>query len=226
MRLPNHIAIIMDGNGRWGVKKYKNRILGHEHGIKNIKPIIKFLINKKIKNLTLYAFSKDNFLKRNRKEVKNLFLLLEKYLDENKDFFINNKINLNFIGERNGLPKKTRKIILKANKNFKQKKNNLLLNIAFNYSSKSEIINSCKEILKKNIKINQENLSKNLYTSSSQDPELIIRTGGYQRLSDFLLWQASYSEIYFVKKLWPDFKTRDLNIILKKFDRIKRNFGA
>lgn len=226
MKSPNHIAIIMDGNGRWGMEKNKNRIIGHQEGVKNIKPIINFFLKKKINYLTLYAFSRDNFLKRKNKEVKKLFLLLEKYLNENKDFFIINKIKLNFIGEKKGLPKNIKKIIRDSNTNFNFKKNNLYLNIAFNYSSKLEIISSIKKIINKKLSINIKNLSANLYTFISKDPEIIIRTGGYQRLSDFLLWQAAYSEIFFVKKLWPDFKVKDLELILKKFNKIKRNFGA
>lgn len=226
MILPNHVAIIMDGNGRWGVKKYNNRLIGHQYGIKNIKNIINFFLLKKIKNVTLYAFSHDNFCKRKKKEINNIFDLLEKYLGANKNFFIERKINLNFIGERKGLPSKIKKIINQPQKGLKFSKSNLKLNIAFNYSSKLEIITAIKKVLIKKNKINIKNISKNLYTWKSNDPDLIIRTGGHNRLSDFLLWQSAYTEIFFIKKLWPDFKVRDLNIILKKYQKITQNFGS
>ena len=226
MKSPNHIAIIMDGNGRWGIKKYSNRLVGHEYGVKNIKFVINYFLKKKIKNLTLFALSSDNLRKRSYKEIRNIFLLLEKYLDTNVEFFTKNKIKLNFIGETKNLSIRIRKIILKYNKitNFKKKK--LLINIAFNYSSKQEIVHSCKQILKNKEDLNLKNIEKNLYTSPIKDPEILIRTGGFARLSDFLLWQCSYSEIFFVKKLWPDFKITDLDLIIKKFLKLKRKFGS
>ena len=226
MKSPNHIAIIMDGNGRWGIKKYGNRLIGHEFGVKNIKTIINFCLKNKIKNLTLFALSSDNLKKRNKKEIKNLFLLLEDYLKKNINLFKEKKIKINFIGESKNLSKKVKSII----KHYSDKTNlyikNLQINIAFNYSSKQEIINSCKKVIKNKKSINQRNIFKFLYTSPTKDPEILIRTGGYFRLSDFLLWQCSYTEIFFVKKLWPDFKSTDLNLIIKKFKKLKRNFGA
>ena len=225
MKPPNHIAIIMDGNGRWGLKKHNSRLIGHEQGVDNIKSIIKFILAAKIKNLTLYALSYDNLQKRNKKEINNLFYIFDKYFHENNKFFYTNNIALNFIGEKKNIPKKINKIIV-CNRNKKLKKINLRLNIAFNYSAKKEIINSIKKILKKNKVINEINLSKNLYTNESGDPDILIRTGGYKRLSDFLLWQSSYTELFFVKKLWPDFKSNDLKLILSKYRNLKRNFGS
>ena len=225
MKLPNHIAIIMDGNGRWGLKKYNSRLLGHEHGIKNIKPLVNFFLKKKIKNLTLYALSFDNLKKRSKKEISNLFDILQKYLIKNEEYFTYNKICLNFIGEKQNIPKKIKGLINKFNKK-KLKKINLRLNIAFNYSSRKEIIYSVKKIYKKTNKINENSLSKNLLTHKSGDPSILIRTGGFQRLSDFLLWQLSYTELFFPKKLWPDFKIKDLKKILIDFNKVKRNFGS
>jgi len=226
MSSPNHIAIIMDGNGRWGQKNLKNRLLGHQAGIKNLKTIINFFLKNKIKNLTLFALSRDNLLKRNQKELKNIFNLLEKYLTDNQNFFISNKINLKIMGETNNLPEKIKKIIKSSNIKYSFKSNNLKLHIAFNYSSKIEIINAVKKIKPNKGKITLKNVEKKLYTHPVNDPDLIIRTGGRKRLSDFLLWQASYSEIFFVNTLWPDFKIRNLKDIINKFKKVKKNYGA
>ena len=226
MTNPNHIAIIMDGNGRWGKKKFNNRLAGHRKGIENIKSILEFVLLKKINHLTLYAFSRDNFLKRGKNEINNIFLLLEKYLKKDKEFFEKNKIRLNFIGEKTGLPKNIKTLINKSNISFNLKRKKLTLNIAFNYSSKIEILNSIKKIIQKKKKITEKNVSLNLYTANSKNPDLVVRTGGYKRLSNFLLWQSAYSEFFFMDKLWPDFKKKDLNEIIKKFKKTKRNFGA
>jgi len=226
MKNPNHIAIIMDGNGRWGKKKFNNRSSGHKKGIENIKTVLDYILLKKIKHLTLYAFSRDNLLNRRKNEINNIFHLLEKYLKKNKEFFEKNKIKLNFIGEKSGLPKNIKNLIKNANRVFDINRKKLTLNIAFNYSSKLEILNSIKKIIFNKKKISEKNISLNLYTAKSKNPDLIIRTGGYKRLSNFLLWQSAYSELFFVDKLWPDFKKRDLNEIIKKYKKIKRNFGA
>lgn len=226
MRKPENIAIIMDGNGRWGKKNLKNRLLGHQAGVKNIKAIIDFFLKNKIRYLTLFALSRDNFLKRKKNEINNIFRLLEKYLLENQNFFINNKINLRFIGEKVNLPKKIKQLIIDSNKKFNFKYYNLNLKIAFNYSSKIEIINAIKKIYSNKEQVTLKNFEKELYTYPANNPDLIIRTGGHKRLSDFLLWQSSYSEIYFVNTLWPDFKVRDLKKIIKKFERVKKNYGS
>ena len=226
MKNPNHIAIIMDGNGRWGKKKFNNRLAGHRKGIENIKSITEFVLLKKINHLTLYAFSRDNFLNRRKNEINNIFYLLEKYLKKNKEFFEKNKIRLNFIGEKKGLPKNIKNLINKSNISLNLKRKKLTLNIAFNYSSKLEILNSIKKIIQKKKKLTEKNISLNLYTVKSKNPDLVVRTGGYKRLSDFLLWQSAYSEFFFIDKLWPDFTKRDLNEIIEKFKKTKRNFGA
>ena len=226
MTNPKHIAIIMDGNGRWGLRKYKSRLAGHKYGVENIKPIIEFLIKKKIRNLTIYAFSRDNFNNRKKNEVLNLFSLFKKYLEKNINYFKKKKIKLKFIGETSKLPSDITKIIKRSNRDFDNIDFHLKLNVAFNYSSKIEIINAVKKINSNKLPITETNIEKYLYTSDCPNPEILIRTGGYYRLSDFLLWQCAYSEIFIEKKLWPEFKVRDLEKILLQFNKIKRNFGA
>jgi len=224
MIAPNHIAIIMDGNGRWGLKKFKSRLLGHKQGIENIKPIVNHCIKKNIKILTLYALSYDNFRNRNNREIKNLFNLFQNYIENNKFFFQEKKIKLNFFGEISLLPKNKKNLIIKLNKNTK-KFQKFTINIAINYSSKIEILNAFKKLKKKQKPINEINFKKYLYLNKLADPEILVRTGNYSRLSDFLLWQCSYTELFFLKKLWPDFTPKDLEKIIKKFKNIKRNFG-
>tara|TARA_B100000963_G_scaffold225529_1_gene196737 strand:+ start:3443 stop:4123 length:681 start_codon:yes stop_codon:yes gene_type:complete len=225
MNLPNHIAIIMDGNGRWGKKKFNNRLIGHERGIKNIKNIVEFCLKKKIPNLTIYALSKDNLKKRNKNEINNIFKLLKNYLSKNINYFKKYKIKINFIGEIQLLPISLKKMLISSSKELNKFKPKLVLNVAINYCSKTEILNAIKMLIKNKKKLNVLNVEKYLYTATSGHPEIIIRTGGYNRLSNFLLWQAAYSEFFFEKKLWPDFKVVDLQNILKKFSKIKRNFG-
>ena len=226
MTIPKHIAIIMDGNGRWGLKKYNSRIAGHKHGVENIKPIIEYCLDESIENLTIYAFSKDNFNKRSQNEVSNLFSLFKEYLNKNISYFEQKKIKLKFIGEFKKLPTNITKIIKNTNHKFHKKSFNLQLNVAFNYSAKTEIVNALKKINIKNLPVTENNIQNNLYTSNCPNPEILIRTGGYSRLSDFLLWQCAYTEIFIEKKFWPDFKAKDLKKIITKFKKIKRNFGA
>ena len=225
MNLPNHIAIIMDGNGRWGKKKFNNRLLGHEKGINNIQKILEYCVIKKIPHLTIYALSKDNLKKRDKYEIKNIFKLLKNYLENNLNYLKKNKIKINFIGEINKLPNNISRILIASSNELSRSKKKITLNVAINYSSKSEILNTVKKLIKKKNKLNIINVEKNLFTATSGHPDIIIRTGGYSRLSDFLLWQAAYSELFFEKKLWPDFKVNDLKRIILKFDKIKRNFG-
>lgn len=224
MKSPSHVAIIMDGNGRWAKKKNKPRSYGHKQGVKNIKNIVECCINKNIKFLTLYVFSLDNW-KRSNKEVFFLFNLLENYLNKNINYLIKKNIKLKFIGERKKLKKQ---LILKI-KHVEKKtnKNNILtLFLAFNYSAKFEICSAIKKILLEKKKVSPNSISENLYTAGVPNPEILIRTGGHKRLSDFLLWQISYSEIFFLKKLWPDFKKKDFLNIINIFKKIKRNFGS
>ena len=219
-----HVAIIMDGNGRWGVKHKQSRNKGHRAGLNTVDLIINQCINHKIKFLTLYTFSSENW-KRPKNEIIFLFKLLENFLKKKINKIIEKDIKLKFIGELNRLPLKLQKIIRLSEKKT-IKKNTLLVNIALNYGSKFELISAVKKIKKKKIRINEKNIDQSLYTKDFPDPDILIRTGDTQRLSNFLLWQLSYTEIFFEKKLWPDFKPNDFNKILDKFKNIKRNFGS
>jgi undecaprenyl diphosphate synthase len=219
-----HVAIIMDGNGRWGVKNKHSRNAGHRAGLDAVDLIINQCINHKIKFLTLYTFSSENW-KRPKNEISFLFKLLENFLKKKINKIIEKDIKLKFIGELNRLPLKLQKIIRLSEKKT-IKKNTLLVNIALNYGSKFELISAVKKIKKKKIRINEKNIDQSLYTKDFPDPDILIRTGDTQRLSNFLLWQLSYTEIFFEKKLWPDFKPNDFNKILDKFKNIKRNFGS
>ena len=219
----NHVAIIMDGNGRWGLKKKKSRNLGHKAGLKTIEKIITETLKKKIKFLTLYAFSTENW-KRPKKEVNFLFNLLEVFLTKKTNQLNKNGIKFKMIGSKTNFSKRLNKILINSEKKTINNKN-LQINLALNYGSKSELINAINLIKKKKIKFSEFSINKNLYTNSIPDPDLLIRTGNTNRLSNFMLWQLAYSEIYFEKKLWPDFTTKDYNKILNKFKRTKRNFG-
>ena len=221
----SHVAIIMDGNGRWSLKKKKLRQFGHLKGSENLKEIINFFLKKKIPYLTIFAFALDNW-KRPKSEIKYIFYLLENFFKKDLQTFLDNNIKISFIGERKKLPKKILKIIKKTQK-LSEKKTGLNLIIALNYSSRHEIVNAVNSIKKKNIKnISIKSFEKELYTSSVPDPEILIRSGGYCRLTNFYLWQSSYSEIFFIKKLWPDFSAKDLENIIKKYLKVKRNFGS
>ena len=218
----NHVAIIMDGNGRWGLKHKNSRNEGHKTGLKAVEKIIKETIKQKIKYLTLYTFSTENW-NRPKKEINYLFNLLDNFLSKKIVDLHNKNIKLKIIGTKN-FSKKLNKLL-----NLSEKKtahNTILqINLALNYGSKFEILNAIKKINKNNDKINEKNLSKYLETKNIPDPELLIRTGNTQRLSNFLLWQLAYAEIFFEKKLWPDFNEKDYGKIIKKFKKIKRNFG-
>ena len=220
----NHVAIIMDGNGRWGLKKKKSRNYGHLQGLKTVETVIKSSIRQKIPFLTLYTFSTENW-SRPESEINFLFDVIRKSLKKKLKNIIKQGIKINIIGRKEGLPKdiiQTIKIIEK--KTFHNKA--ITVNLALNYGSKEEIINACKTLTKGNKKeINVQNLEKKLYTKDMPDPEILIRTGGTKRLSNFLLWQLAYTEIFFMNKLWPDFNENDFNKIIIKFNKIKRNFG-
>jgi undecaprenyl diphosphate synthase len=217
-----HVAIIMDGNGRWGIKHKKSRNLGHKEGLKTVEKIIKASIKNKIKYLTLYAFSTENW-KRPKKEINFLFNLLENFLLNKISELNKQNIKLKIIGKKIFSKKMNTLLNISEKKTFKNKK--LQINLALNYGSKAELLDSIKTIVKKKKKINEKNVSKYLYTQNITDPDLLIRTGNTQRLSNFLLWQLAYSEIFFEKKLWPDFNENDYNRILSKFKKIKRNYG-
>ena len=218
-----HVAIIMDGNGRWGIKNKKSRNLGHRQGLSVTENIIKQTIKKKIKYLTLFVFSTENW-KRPKKEINFLFNLLEEFFKKKINKLNEQGIKLKVIGDKKPFSKKIFKILLNS-ENLTKKNKILKLNLALNYGSKAELINAMNLTVRKKIPITESNLEKNLYTNESPNPDILIRTGNTNRLSNFLLWQTAYSEIFFVKKLWPDFSSRDYNNILLKFEKTKRNFG-
>ena len=222
---PSHIAIIMDGNGRWGLKKFNDRNKGHYYGLQNINKVIKNCIKLHIKYLTLYTFSTENW-NRPKKEIEYLFFLFKFFYQKNFNKINKNNIRIKFIGDLKNIPADLKVIIKKIQE--KTKKNNLITVVfAFNYGAKYELINAFKKIHKnkKNI-ISEELISNNLYTKNMPDPDILIRTGGEKRLSNFLLWQLSYAELFFIKKSWPDFNFFDLKKIVNKFNTIKRRFGG
>ena len=219
-----HVAIIMDGNGRWGIEHKGSRNLGHREGLDTIEEIIEETIKQKISYLTLFTFSTENW-KRPKKEISFLFNLLKKFLNKKLDNLIENKIKIKILGNKKKLTKDLQKILYKTEQRT-LKNNGLQINLALNYGSKEELIKAIKIINKNKIKINKKNISNNLYTTGIPNPDILIRTGNTKRLSNFLLWQSAYTEIFFEKKLWPDFSKRDYVKILKKFRMLKRNFGA
>ena len=219
----NHIAIIMDGNGRWGKKRGKSRNFGHLKGIDIIENLVKESIKIKVPILTFYTFSTENW-KRPRKEVYFLFKLIEDYFNKEIKNLVKNGVKINILGNLNSLPKKIKKCLIKSmfiTKNCKK----IIVNLAINYGSKYEILNAHKQLKRKRTKSSFKNFEKNLYTKGMPDPDFLIRTGGEKRLSNFLLWQLAYSELYFINKLWPDFKVSDYRKIIKHFRKVKRNFG-
>jgi len=217
-----HVAIIMDGNGRWGLKNKNSRNAGHKEGLKTVERIIKQSLKHGVKFLTLYAFSMENW-KRPKKEIKYLFDLLELFLKEKLDELHKQNIKLKIIGVKNFSSKLNRLLNQSEKKTAKNK--SLQLNLAINYGSKFELLNAFKNLQKEKKTINEKNLSNYLQTRNIPDPDLLIRTGNTKRLSNFLLWQLAYSEIFFEKKLWPDFSEKDYKKIIMKFKNIKRNFG-
>ena len=217
-----HVAIIMDGNGRWGLKYKNSRNAGHKEGVKTVEKIIKASIKNKIKFLTLYAFSTENW-KRPKKEINFLFNLLESFLLNKIEDLHKQNIKLKILGSKK-FSSKLNKLLNKSEKKT-SKNTKLQINLALNYGSKSELINAFKKVHKNKKKINEKNLVMNLQTKGIPDPDLLIRTGNTKRLSNFLLWQLAYSEIFFEKKLWPAFNEKDYNKIIKEYKNIKRNFG-
>ena len=218
----NHVAIIMDGNGRWGLKYKNSRNAGHKAGLKTVEKIIKESIKNKIRFLTLYAFSTENW-KRPKKEISFLFSLLENFLTNRLNELHKQNIKLKIIGNKDFSSRLNKLLNLSEKKTSKNTK--LQINLALNYGSKSELIDAFKKIKKNKITISEKNLSRNLQTKNIPDPDLLIRTGNTKRLSNFLLWQLAYSEIFFEKKLWPAFNEKDYNRIIKEYKNIKRNFG-
>ena len=217
-----HVAIIMDGNGRWGLKYKNSRNAGHKSGLKTVEKIIKETIKNKISYLTLFAFSTENW-KRPQKEINYLFNLLENFLSNRISDLNKQNIKLKILGSKKFSPKLNK--LLNNSEKWTSKNTKLQINLALNYGSKSELIDAFKKIKKSKSIINEKNLSKNLQTKNLPDPDILIRTGNTKRLSNFLLWQVAYSEIFFEKKLWPAFNEKDYNRIIKEYRNIKRNFG-
>ena len=217
-----HVAIIMDGNGRWGLKYKKSRNAGHEAGLTSVEKIIKESIRQRIRYLTLYTFSTENW-KRPKTEVNYLFKLLENFLRKKIDQLHSENIKIQIIGNKNFSPKLNKPLNFVEKKTSKNTK--IQINLALNYGSKFELLQAFKHLIKNKMSINEKNLKKFLQTKNIPDPDLLIRTGDTNRLSNFLLWQLAYTEIFFEKKLWPDFNEKDYIKIIKKFKKIKRNFG-
>ena len=218
----NHVAIIMDGNGRWGLRNKNSRNAGHKQGLDTVEKIIKESAKQKIKYLTLFAFSTENW-KRPKKEITYLLNLLENFLINKIEDLNKQNIKLKIIGEKNFSKKLNSLLILSEKKTFKNTR--FQINLALNYGSKFELLNAFKKLKKNNERISEKNLKKYLQTQNIPDPEILIRTGNTKRLSNFLLWQLAYTEIFFEKKLWPDFNKKDFIRIIKNYKKIKRNFG-
>ena len=224
---PSHIAIIMDGNGRWGLKKYKDRNKGHYFGLQNINKIINDCIKINIKYLTLYTFSTENW-NRPKKEIDYLFFLFKYFYKKNFNKLNKNNIKIKFIGNLKNIPKDL-KVIIKKIQDKTKNNDSITVIFAFNYGAKSELVNAFKNIIKNKNKVNKINedlINNNLYTKNIPDPDILIRTGGEKRLSNFLLWQLSYAELFFINKNWPDFNFFDLKKIINTFRVTKRKFGG
>ena len=224
MNSPKHVAIIMDGNGRWGLKKGKSRNYGHKKGLETVEKIINAAIENNIKYLTLFVFSTENW-KRPIKEIDYLLSLLNRYLDKEIDNLLKRKIKIKIIGNIKPFPKKIKQKLIKV-ENLTKLNKRIQINMALNYGSRQEIISAMRKIKQKKILINTKNIEKNLYTNGIPDPDILIRTGNTSRVSNFLLWQSIYTEIFFVKKMWPDFSKKNFIEIVEKFKKINRNFGG
>jgi len=219
----NHVAFIMDGNGRWGKKKKRGRNFGHLQGVKTVEKIVQSSLKLKIPVITFYVFSTENW-KRPKSEINFLFNLISSYFRKEIKNVIKNGIKINVLGSTSSFSRSLKKILNDTiKKTAKNKK--LTVNLALNYGSKSEIKNAFIKLKKNHLKVTESQISKNLYTKKQPNPDILIRTGGQRRLSNFMLWQLAYSELYFLDKLWPDFNESDLKKIIKNYRLIKRNFG-
>ena len=218
----NHVAFIMDGNGRWGLKHKKNRNLGHLEGVNTVKKIVDASIKLKIPIVTFYVFSSENW-NRPATEIKYLFKLIYQYFKIELKNIVKNNIKINILGRNKKLPLKIKQILNKITKLTKNNKK-IIVNLAINYGSKNEILDSLKKIKLNKLSFTENSINKFLYTRLPF-PDILIRTGGQKRLSNFMLWQLAYTELFFLEKLWPDFNKNDLKNILKKYSKINRNFG-
>ncbi len=224
MTFPQHVAIIMDGNGRWGLKKKKSRNYGHKKGLETVEKVIEAAIYKKIKYLTLFVFSTENW-KRPIKEVNYLIRLLNKYIDKEISNLLKKNIKINVIGDISPFPTVLKNKIKKIS-SLSKTNNKIQINMALNYGSRQEIVKAINSLNKNNLKINEKNINKFLYTHDVPEPEILIRTGNTKRISNFLTWQIIYSEIFFVKKMWPDFSKYDFYKIIENYKKIERKFGG
>ena len=224
MNSPKHVAIIMDGNGRWGIKKKNSRNFGHKKGLEVVEKVIQIAAEHNIKYLSLYVFSTENW-KRPLSEINYLFKLLENYIDKKINNLLKKNIKINVLGNINPFPSKLKTKIKKVQKLTKCN-HKIQVNMALNYGSRQEMILAFKKIKNKSLRINEKNINENLYTKSIPDPEILIRTGNTKRISNFLIWQCIYSEIFFVKKMWPDFNKKDFIKIISDYKKINRNFGG
>lgn len=229
--VPHHVAIIMDGNGRWAVKRGLPKIAGHRAGVNSVHEVMKGAKESGVKILTLYAFSTENW-KRPRTEVSALFKLLEDYIDKETRTLVKNDVKMNVIGRMKDLPERLQ---TKLKQVIEETKNNgsLTVNLALNYGSRAEIVDAIRRIVDDSLcgsldraNIDEAVFGRYLYTSGQPDPDLLIRTSGEMRLSNFLLWQLSYAEIYVTKKLWPDFKKNDFKKAIKEYLRRGRRYGG
>ncbi|MCP4649313.1 MAG: isoprenyl transferase [PVC group bacterium] len=231
MQIPQHIAMIMDGNGRWAKQKHLPRIAGHKQGVETVRNMVRACDDLGVRFLTLYTFSTENW-RRTKIEVNFLMQLLNKQLNKALQELQENNVRLLTIGRQDGLPKKVLEVITRA---VDQTKNNtgLTLILALNYGSRTEIVDAalamCRDVQNGNISseaVTEEVFNRYLYTADIPDPDLLIRTGGEMRLSNFLLWQLSYSEIYVTEKFWPDFNKQDLKEAIAEFQKRDRRFGG
>ncbi len=224
MNSPKHVAIIMDGNGRWGIKKKKSRNFGHKKGLETVEKIISTAIKEEIKYLTLFVFSTENW-KRPVKEINYLLNLLSNYIDREINNLNQRNIKIKVIGNINPFPLTLKKKIINVERITKMN-NKIQINMALNYGSRQEIMSAFKLIKKKSIPITEKNINKHLHTSGIPEPDILIRTGNTNRISNFLIWQLVYTEIFFEKKMWPEFNEKDFSKIIKNFKKISRNFGG
>jgi undecaprenyl diphosphate synthase len=225
--IPQHIAIIMDGNRRWARARNLPDIKGHEAGSDALETLVEAAAEMGIKTLTVYALSTENLKERAKREIGGLFDLMRQGYQTKVKRMMRNGVRVSVLGQLDGLPSAIRRLIEEVRKSY-IKNESIRLNIALNYGGKKELVDAIKEMLKDGIdlkKIDEETVNKYLYTTGQPDPELVIRTGGRVRLSNFLLWQTAYSELYFTKVLWPDFSPKELEKAIKWYQEQKRNFG-